>query len=73
MKTLILLLSVFLTLLIGYFSYFKYKDLISEQLIINKNKILFRSKNITRPSIIILGNKYIDKKSLLREINKNLN
>ena len=73
MKTLILLISVFLTLLIAYFSYFKYKDLILEQLILNKNKILYRSNNIPRPSIIILGNKYIDKKSLLRELNKKLN
>ena len=73
MKTLILLMSVFLTLLIAYFSYFKYKDIILEQLILNKNKILYRSNNIPGPTIIILGNKYIDKKSLLRELNKNLN
>ena len=73
MKTLILLISVFLTLLIAYFSYFKYKDVILEQLILNKNKILYRSNNIPRPTIIILGNKYIDKKSLLRELNKKLN
>ena len=33
----------------------------------------FYSNNIPRPTIIILGNKYIDKKSLLRELNKNLN
>ena len=72
MKTLILLISVFLTLLIAYFSYFKYKDVILEQLILNKNKILYRSNNIPRPTIIILGNKYIDKKSLVHELNKNL-
>ena len=71
-RTLILLILLFFTLFIAYFSFFKYKDFIYEQLILNKNKILFRSNNISRPSIIILGNKYIDKKSLVRELNKNL-
>ena len=71
-RTLILLILLFFTLFIAYFSFFKYKDFIYEQLILNKNKILFRSNNISRPSIIILGNKYIDKKSLVHELNKNL-
>ena len=73
-KTLILLTLLFLTLLISYFFYSKYKDLILEQFILNKNKILNISNNIPRPpSIIILGNKYIDRKSLVSELSKNLN
>ena len=72
-KTLITLTTVFFTLLIAYFFFIKYKDLILEQIILNKNKILYTSNNIPRPSIIIIGNKYINKKSLVRELHKKLN
>ena len=72
-KTLILLTSLLLTLLISYFFYVKYKDLILEQFILNKNKIFYISNNIHKPpSIIILGNKYIDRKFLVSELSKNL-
>ncbi len=70
-KTLIITVLTLSTLLITYFSYFKYKDLIFEQLIINKNRILYGSKNNIKPNLIILGNKYIDSKSLIYELNKN--
>ena len=73
MKTLILLISIFLTTLFAYFSYFKYKDLILEQLALNMNKISYIANSNITPSIIIVGNKYIDTKSLVRELNKNLN
>ena len=73
LKTLILLVSVFLTLLIAYFSYFEHKNSIFEQLKLNKFKILYRPKNINIPNLIILGNKYMDAKSLIYELNKNLN
>ena len=72
-KTLVLLILISLTLPILYSSYFKYKDLILEQFILHKDIILYGSKNKTRPKIIILGNKYIDSKSLLYELNKELN
>ena len=61
------------TLLITYFYYFKYKDLIFEQLSISKNRILYGSKENTKPSIIILGNRYINSKSLIHELDINLN
>ena len=72
-KTLILFIFISSTLLITYFSYFKYKDLILEQLAIKKNRILYGSNKNTIPNLTILGNKYIDSKSLIYEINKNLN
>ena len=72
-KILVLLILTSLTLLITYFYYFKYKDLIFEQLTISKNRILYGSKENTKPSIIILGNRYINSKSLIHELDTNLN
>ena len=72
-KTFILLISIFFTLLIAYLSYSEYKNSIFEQLKLNKYKILYKQKKITTPNLIILGNKYIDAKSLIFELNKNLN
>ena len=60
------------TLLITYFSYFKYKDLIVEQLILNKERLLFGFNNDTTPNLIVLGNNYIDKKSLIYELKTKL-
>ena len=60
------------TLLITYFSYFKYKDLIVEQLVLNKERILFGFNNDTTPNLIVLGNNYIDKKSLIYELKTKL-
>ena len=60
------------TLLITYFSYFKYKDLIVEQLLSNKERLLLRFNNDTTPNLIVLGNNYIDKKSLIYELKTNL-
>ena len=72
-KILVLLILTSLTLLITYFYYFKYKDLIFEQLTISKNKILYGSKESTKPDLIILGNRYINSKSLIQELKTNLN
>ena len=72
-KILILLILTSLTLLITYFNYFKYKDLIFEQLTISKNRILYGSKENTKPNLIILGNRYINSKSLIHELDTNLN
>ena len=44
------------TLLITYFSYFKYKDLIVEQLALNRERLLFGFNNDTSPNLIVLGN-----------------
>ena len=60
------------TLLITYFSYFKYKDLIVEQITLNKERLLFEFKNDTKLNLIVLGNNYIDKKSLVYELKTNL-
>ena len=60
------------TLLITYFSYFKYKDLIVEQLLSNKERLLLKFNNDTTPNLIVLGNNYIDKKSLIYELETNL-
>ena len=60
------------TLLITYFSYFKYKDLIIEQLVLNKERFLFGFNNNTTPNLIVLGNNYIDKKSLIYELKTKL-
>ena len=60
------------TLLITYFSYFKYKDLIVEQLVLNKERLLFGFNNDTTPNLIVLGNNYIDKKSLIYELKTKL-
>ena len=60
------------TLLITYFSYFKYKDLIAEQLVLNRERLLFRFNNDTTPNLIVLGNNYIDKKSLIYELKTKL-
>ena len=60
------------TLLITYFSYFKYKDLIVEQLLSNKERLLLRFNNDITPNLIVLGNNYIDKKSLIYELKTNL-
>ena len=72
-KILVLLILASLTLLITYFYYFKYKDLIFEQLTISKNKILYGSKENIKPNLIILGNRYINSKSLIQELDTNLN
>ena len=72
-KILTLLILTSLTLLITYFYYFKYKDLIFEQLTISKNRILYGSKENTKPNLIILGNRYINSKSLIHELDTNLN
>jgi len=72
-KILILLILTSLTVLITYFYYFKYKDLIFEQLAISKNKILYGSKENIKPNLIILGNRYINSKSLIHELDTNLN
>ena len=64
-----LILSV---LLITYFSYFKYKDLIVEQLVLNRERLLFGFSNDTTPNLIVLGNNYIDKKSLIYELKTKL-
>ena len=63
---------IFSTLLITYFSYFKYKDLIVEQLLSNKERLLLRFNNDITPNLIVLGNNYIDKKSLIYELKTNL-
>ena len=60
------------TLLITYFSYFKYKDLIAEQLVLNRERLLFGFNNDTTPNLIVLGNNYIDKKSLIYELKTKL-
>ena len=60
------------TLLITYFSYFKYKDLIVEQLVLNKERLLFGLNNDYTPNLIVLGNNYIDKKSLIYELKTKL-
>ena len=73
MKTVILFILTFSTLLITYFVYLKYKDLIFEHLIINKNMILYGSKKNIKPNLIILGNNYINSKSLINELNEKLN
>ena len=60
------------TLLITYFSYFKYKDLIVEQLDLNRERLLFGFNNDYTPNLIVLGNNYIDKKSLIYELKTKL-
>lgn len=60
------------TLLITYFSYFKYKDLIVEQLVLNRERVLFGFNNDDTPNLIVLGNNYIDKKSLIYELKTKL-
>ena len=60
------------SLLITYFSYLKYKDLILEQLAFNKERLLFGFNNDTTPNFIVLGNNYIDKKSLIYELKTKL-
>ena len=78
-KTVIIIVLTLLTLLITYFSYFKYKNLIFEQLVLNKDRLLFEFKNNTTPDLIVSGNNYIDTKSLIYELkikldkNKNFN
>ena len=49
-------------MLITYFADFKYKDI-----------ILYGSKNNIKPNLIILGNRYINSKSLMHELNTKLN
>ena len=60
------------TLLIIYFSYFKYKDLIVEQFLLNRERFLFGFNNDNTPNLIVLGNNYIDKKSLIYELKTKL-
>ena len=71
-KTLIITVLTLSTLLITYFSYFKYKDLIVEQLVLNRERFLFGFNNDTTPNLIVLGNNYIDKKSLIYELKTKL-
>ena len=71
-KTLIITVLTLSTLLITYFSYFKYKDLIVEQLVLNRERLLFGFNNDTTPNLIVLGNNYIDKKSLIYELKTKL-
>ena len=59
-------------LLVTYFSYFKYKDLILEQLVLNRERFLFGFNNDNTPNLIVLGNNYIDKKSLIYELKTKL-
>ena len=61
------------TLLITYFSYLKYKDLIVEQLALNKERLLIGLNNNITPNLIVLGNNYIDTKSLINELKTKLN
>ena len=72
-KILILITLTSFTLLITYFYYFKYKDLIFEQLTISKNRIFYGSEENIKPKLIILGNKYINSKSLIHELDISLN
>ena len=72
-KALILIIFILSTSLISYYSYFKHKDLILEKFILIKNEVLNGSKTITIPKLVILGHKYIDSKSLVHELNNNLN
>ena len=67
-KTLIITLFTLSVILITYFSYFKYKNLIVEQLELNRERFLFGFNNDTKPNLIVLGNNYIDKKSLIYEL-----
>lgn len=60
------------TLLITYLSYFKYKDLIVEQLVLNRERLLFGFNNDNTLNLIVLGNNYIDKKSLIYELKTKL-
>lgn len=71
-KTLIITVLTLSTLLITYFSYFKYKDLIVEQLVLNRERFLFGFNDDTTPNLIVLGNNYIDKKSLVYELKTKL-
>ena len=71
-KTLIIIVLTLSTLLITCFSYFKYKDLIVEQLTLNKERLLSGFNNDTTPNLIVLGNNYIDKKSLVYELKTKL-
>ena len=59
-------------LLITYFSYFKYKDLIVEQLVLNRERLLFGFNNDNTPNLIVLGNNYVDKRSLIYELKTKL-
>ena len=78
-KILIIIVLTLSTLLITYFSYLKYKDLILEKLVLNKDRLLFEFKDNTSPDLIVLGNNYINSKSLIYELkikldkDKNLN
>ena len=71
-KTLILIILILSTLLITFFYYFKYKDLILEQLVLNKNRFLLEFKKNIKPNFIILGNNYLDAKSLTYELKTKL-
>ncbi len=71
-KNLIIILLTLSTLSITFFSYFKYKDLIAEKLELNKERLLFRFSNDATPNLIVLGNNYIDKKSLVYELKTKL-
>ena len=71
-KTLTITVLILSTLLITYFSYFKYKDLIVEQFLLNRERLLFGFNNNITPNLIVLGNNYIDKKSLIYELKTKL-
>ena len=60
------------TLLIACFSYFKYKDLIVEQLTLNMERLLFGFNDDITPNLMVLGNNYIDTASLVNELKRKL-
>lgn len=60
------------TLLITCFSYFKYKDLIVEQLTLNMERLLFGFNDDITPNLMVLGNNYIDTASLVNELKRKL-
>ncbi len=60
------------TLSITYYSYFKYKDLILEQFVLIKKRLLLEFNHDTEPNLIVLGNNYIDTKSLIYELKTKL-
>ena len=71
-KTLIIFTLTFLALLITYLIYYKYKYLILEQLAFKKDIFSYGLYNNSKPDLIILGNKYIDSKSLIYDLKNKL-
>ena len=71
-KTLIVFILAFSTLLISYLIYSKYKDFILEQLTFKKDLFLYGLYNNPKPDLIILGNNYINTDSLIYDLKKKL-